>query len=529
MIRTNTSNHTPSRDLSVELLVIGGGATGMGIAWDACLRGISVVVVDSQDLAMGTSGRYHGLLHSGGRYVLSDPVSAADCAMENTILRTILPDAIEDTGGYFLALDEDPPGYADSWREACQQAGVWAREISVADAREREPLLTKHIQRAFQVQDAALDSFDLLHALHASITARGGMVLHRHRIDALQTSQGVVRGAAAINTDTGERVHISAIRTVNAAGPWAADLAKLAGVMIPLALGKGTMVAMATRLVHTILNRCRPPGDGDIIVPIGTVTVLGTSDVPVVHPEDRGILPWEVDMLMKEGTALIPSLAAHRTLRAWSGVRPLYRPPRDEDETRDLPRSHVILDHAEDGAEGLISVFGGKLTTFRLMAEETLSVVAPALDNREPCHTAEIPLISRASRYYALPGRLREVEHREVEQSPPDLVCECELVRKADIEAVLDRCGCQSLDTLRRELRIGMGPCQGGFCGYRTAGIVQERAAYTPSDGGLLSFLQARWRGNRPVAWGQTLRQMAFSRRVYMELLHASDLEGVLE
>src|SRR3989304_10340495 len=84
---------------STELLVIGGGATGLGVAWDACLRGIKVLLVDQSDLGQGTSGRYHGLLHSGGRYVISDPVSARDCAHENEILRRLAPSTIEDNVG----------------------------------------------------------------------------------------------------------------------------------------------------------------------------------------------------------------------------------------------------------------------------------------------------------------------------------------------------------------------------------------------------------------------------------------------
>jgi len=514
------------QNLDVDLLVIGGGATGMGLAWDACLRGIPVVLVEAQNLAEGTSGRYHGLLHSGGRYVISDPVSARDCAAENAVLRRIAPEAIEDTGGLFLALNDDPEDYPDQWLRGCHEAGVPAREISLREVLAREPLLTHDITRAFEVQDGALDSFDLLHALHLNITRLGGMVLLGHRVQALRREHGHVVGAEVLRPDDGTIVTIHARRTVNAAGPWAAQVAQMADVDIPLALGKGTMVAMAERLVHTILNRCRLPGDGDILVPVGTVMVLGTTDVPVEEPGDRSIEPWEVDMLLAEGAALIPSLPDRRALRAWAGVRPLYRPPSDEDETRELPRSHVILDHAGDGAAGLISVFGGKLSTFRLMAEETLDHLALALGNNQPCLTTEVPLFGDEASYYTLPSRLRTIEDRSDPDKSPELVCECELVRRADIERVLERRGVQELDTLRRELRIGMGPCQGGFCGYRTAAIVQETILDAPPDGGLLSFLQARWRGNRPVAWGQTLRQMAFTRRVYMDLFHAQDMDG---
>ena len=89
---------------SCDLVVIGGGATGVGVVRDAAMRGLSAILVERVDLAQGTTGRYHGLLHSGGRYVVSDPHSATECAEENAILKRIHPDAVECTGGLFVAV-----------------------------------------------------------------------------------------------------------------------------------------------------------------------------------------------------------------------------------------------------------------------------------------------------------------------------------------------------------------------------------------------------------------------------------------
>src|ERR1700746_1457379 len=101
--------------LSTEVLVIGGGATGVGVAWDASLRGYDVVLVDRLDLAEGTSGRFHGLLHSGGRYAVKDPHAAEECIQENRILRSIAADCIEDIGGFFVTTPFDDPAYADKF------------------------------------------------------------------------------------------------------------------------------------------------------------------------------------------------------------------------------------------------------------------------------------------------------------------------------------------------------------------------------------------------------------------------------
>ena len=112
--------------------MIGGGATGAAVAWDAALRGFDVVLVDRADLGEGTSGRFHGLLHSGGRYVVKDPLAAEECIGENEILRRVIPHCIEDTGGLFVSTPDDDPAYGDRFLESCRTIGVPAEEIPVA-------------------------------------------------------------------------------------------------------------------------------------------------------------------------------------------------------------------------------------------------------------------------------------------------------------------------------------------------------------------------------------------------------------
>ena len=109
-----------SRRIQTEVLVIGGGATGLGTAWDAALRGFDTVLVERADLVEGTSGRFHGLLHSGGRYVVKDPVAAKECVDENALLRRLMPDCIEDTGGLFVETPDDDPAYADRFLAGCR-------------------------------------------------------------------------------------------------------------------------------------------------------------------------------------------------------------------------------------------------------------------------------------------------------------------------------------------------------------------------------------------------------------------------
>src|SRR5205807_10385142 len=114
--------------LSTDVLVVGGGATGAGVAWDAALRGFKVILADRLDLAEGTSGRFHGLVHSGGRYAVKDPRAAEECVAENRILRRVAADCIEDTGGLFVTTPWDDPAYADRFAQGCADTDVDCEE-----------------------------------------------------------------------------------------------------------------------------------------------------------------------------------------------------------------------------------------------------------------------------------------------------------------------------------------------------------------------------------------------------------------
>ena len=134
--------------IECEVLVLGGGSTGVGVARDAAMRGFSTVLVERGDLATGTTGRFHGLLHSGGRYAVKDPQAARECIAENIVLRRIAADCIEDTGGLFVTTPIDDPDYADRFIKGCQDTGVPVEEIPVAEALRREPRLNRRITRA---------------------------------------------------------------------------------------------------------------------------------------------------------------------------------------------------------------------------------------------------------------------------------------------------------------------------------------------------------------------------------------------
>jgi glycerol-3-phosphate dehydrogenase len=513
--------------LSADVLVIGGGTTGAAVAWDAALRGYDVVLVDRADLAEGTSGRFHGLLHSGGRYAVKDQRAAEECIGENRILKRITPDSIEDVGGFFVTTPWDDPAYADRFAQGCRDTGIDCEEVDPAQALREEPLLNPNVSRVFRVPDGNIEVWKTVWALARGIQEHGGRVLPYHAVVGIHRSGDAVTGARLRGAATGEEIDVEARVTVNASGAWAGSVAEMAGIEgVRILPGRGIMIAMNHRLVNTCVNRCQMPTDGDIIVPIRTVCVIGTTDVHTEDPDDHTVLESEVDAMLDDGEKLVPGFRQARALRVWTGVRPLFEDAKAADtDTRDVTRAHAVLDHAErDGVTGFVTITGGKLTTFRLMAEDTMTAVSRHLGEERPCTTKTEPLPgSENGATYHLGERLGRKEARLADDQ---LVCECEMIPRTKLEEAVRRRATTNLDDIRRLLRLGMGPCQGGFCIYRATGILHGLDGLTAeqADESLLHFLQERWKGVWPILYGDQLRQARFDDWIFQGLLDVPHL-----
>jgi len=496
--------------LTADVVVIGGGSTGAGVLRDCAMRGYRTILLDRADLGQGTSGRFHGLLHSGGRYVVSDPESATECASENAIVTRINADAVEPTGGLFVVTPDDDPAFGDRFLAGAGSSGVPATEIPVAEALAREPRLNPGIKRAFAVQDGSIDGWRLIRGVTRSAIDHGAKVLAYHKVTAIHRDGGQVTGVTAVSERTGETIDIDAPFVLNCAGPWAGQVAGLAGVE-PVAVvpGRGIMIAMNHRLVNSVINRCVYPTDGDILVPAHTVCIIGTTDVAAKDPDQLAIPGDEVQRMLDAGETLVPGFRQARALHAWAGARPLIKDDRvSADDTRHMSRGMAVVDHSRrDGVTGLLTIGGGKLTTYRLMAEHIVDAMEAQLGVSHPCRTADEPCPGAEHGNHTVSRRLAE---READRSASPIVCECELVNRAMVEEWVDANPHGSFDDLRRATRVGMGPCQGAFCGPRVAGIACERGA-TAADAveRLKEFQQNRWIGLWPVLYGEQVRETA--------------------
>jgi len=524
---------------SVDVLIVGGGATGAGLLRDLARRGLTALLVEKGDLASGTSGRYHGLLHSGARYIARDPQAARECIVENAVIRRIAPACIEDTGGVYVATPDDPDDYVDAFPARCAAVGIACSEEPLEALFQREPALNRRIRRAYRIPDASLEPWQLVEANLRDAADRGSRALPYHQVVAIERSGDFVSAVAIRDGRSGTVERIAPRIVVSAAGAWAGRVAALAGIELPMSPGKGTMLVYNQRMTDTVVSRCKPPSDGDIMVPVHTVAILGTTDIPVDDPDDYEATPAEIAGLIDEGEKLFPGLRRMRILRAYAGVRPLYAADLGETATagrgdRELSRAHVVIDHeVRDGVTNFVSIVGGKLSTYRLMAEQTADVVCAKLGIDQPCTTADdvLPGQGGGRGYYWLGHRL--AAHEKTGGGDAALICECELVTRTLLESFLaERAPC-SLDDVRRGTRLGMGPCQGAFCTFRAAGVLAalERpagrdASYGPApeaapenEDPLVAFLRERYRGTRPIAWGRQLQELWLSTGIYWGVL----------
>jgi glycerol-3-phosphate dehydrogenase len=353
-----------------KIVIIGGGGTGAAIAHDLALRGFDVSLFERGELLSGTTGRHHGLLHSGARYAVHDPKAARECIQENRILRQIAPEAIEQNDGLFIALNQADLDYKSSFLENCSACGIPTRELSAKQALALEPELNPALKTAIQVPDATMDAWRL--PLHFLATARAnGARIHNYceAIGFHQTS-GAVTGIRIFDHRTHSEYDVHGDVFINAAGAWAGKIGALAGVQIPVKPGPGVMVAVNSRLTNMVINRLQKAGEGDIIVPQRQLTILGTS---IWLAEDPDLVEMRRDhqnRLIELCAQLVPAVKKADLHSSWHAIRPLIASAQTNNPL-DISRDFDCYDHQRtDNLAGLVSVLGGKATPLWLMDEK---------------------------------------------------------------------------------------------------------------------------------------------------------------
>ena len=499
--------------LKTEVLIIGGGATGVGIARDLSLRGIPCLLIEKGDFTSGASGRNHGLLHSGARYAVSDPEAAKECIGENRILKRIAPHCLEETGGLFISLPEDGLEFRDLFLTSCEKVGIPATLLPRDEALSSEPELNPDLLSAVEVPDGSIDPFSLVVENARDAEKHGAKFLLHTQVRSIQVDKGKITGVSANDLIQEEEHTIDTHYLINATGAWANQFLNLAGLRLDMALSKGSMMITNRRITQRVINRCRRPSDGDILVPNGLVSILGTTSIRLDDVENFQVTSSEVSLLMKEISRMVPVIKGTRFIRAYAGIRPLVLPEEKEDD-RAISRGFALIDHEKrDGFKNLITVTGGKLITYRLMAERTSDLLCQKMGIQASCSTHSIPL-SGKGKPFELKERLKEI-HPALGKSG-EIICDCEIVGREELEESLKKGDLKDLQDILHRTRLAKGTCQGGFCIYRLLGVLHDlKMSRGGSNSILKGFLEERWKGIRPILWGTTLKEEELIESIY--------------
>jgi glycerol-3-phosphate dehydrogenase len=385
---------------NAHVLIVGGGGTGGALAHDLALRGLQVTLVERGELTSGTTGRHHGLLHSGARYAVNDRDSAVECIEENRILRRICPGSFELNDGLFVAVTDEDLEYLEPLLEGCDACGIPAQRLAPAEALRLEPNLNPQLKAAVRIPDGTMDAMRLALRFFATARHNGADIRPYTEVADLLLHNRLVSGATVRDNLTGRRDTIHADVVVNATGPWSEKIAAMAGVAVPIRPSPGVLLALRGRLCNMVINRLHKSGDGDIVLPQRGLSVVGTSSWVVDDPDDLDVPEDHVERMYTEGAKLIPAVSGAERRAAWSAARPLVGSRGEADTGRELSRTFKTFDHNEtDGVEGFVTITGGKATTLRAMAELCADVVCRKLDIDEPCRTKDTVLLP-ASAYY---------------------------------------------------------------------------------------------------------------------------------
>jgi glycerol-3-phosphate dehydrogenase len=379
----------------VDLLVIGGGITGAGIARDAAMRGFTTALVEAGDFGRGTSSRSSRLVHGGLRYLEHGWLRLVfESSRERAILLRIAPHLVRPTPFLF------PVHAASRVGRWTLGAGLWLydalslfrnvrrhRSLGRAGVRRLEPALRDQDLKGGAVYwDAQCDDARLTLATARAAQRHGARVANYTAVTGLEKASGLVRGVVVEDRLSGERRTLHAHVVVNATGPWTDAVRRFdepsAGPLLRPTKGSHVVVLRA-RIGHTEALTLTSPLDGRVmfVLPWGEFSIIGTTDTDVSEVLDEPLADAaDVTYLLRSANAYFPNARLHPddVIAAWAGYRPLLNVP-GTTSTAAVPREHRIV----AGPSGLITVAGGKLTTYRSMAAEVVDLVARRLRARD--------------------------------------------------------------------------------------------------------------------------------------------------
>lgn len=527
-----------------DVIIVGGGANGAGVARDCAMRGLRVLLVEKADLGVGATGNSSGMIHGGIRYMLSDRKVTELACRDSGYIQRIAPHLLFripflmpfSSGREGATLRDRATWYAtevyvgtyDLYQPL--KRGKPSTRLTPEELYALEPGLRPGLAGAVTLDEWGIDAFRLclLNALDAR--ARGADVRTWTEARELLREGGKVRGVRLRDVLTGEETIRTAPVVFNAAGAWSPALARRSGVPVPMRPGKGVHLTLDRRLSNYGVICTAVDGRQMFVMPHESESIVGTTDDDFYgDPDDLEATNDEVEYLLEGASSLVPAVRRARITRAWCGLRTTiyaYGPTEDA-----LSREHQLHDGAAHGAAGLLSFVGGKLASYRAQAEEATDRILELLGRpRVACRTHEVPLpggdevpdpaaLARewpvaapvaARLVYRHGSRARDILRLVKEDRRLGLVlCRDEGILAAEVVHCARHELVRRLQDLRRRCRVGLGACAGVDCARISAQLAGRELGWDAARirAELQDLLDQGWRERRAVADGAQLAQ----------------------
>jgi len=528
-----------------DVLVIGGGITGAGVARDLSLRGLSVLVIEKGDWGGGTSGASSWMIHGGPRYLEFDwdttRLSTKDAGHIVTIARNIVYRIVFVIP--VLPHDKNNIERMETAMEVYDRFQPLKKShphtrLTKEEALQVEPGLTPDMVGAVTMEEWGVDPHRLVFANVQDAVAHGARALNHTQVVELLRDGGAVIGVRYRTAD-GTTSEARARVVVNAAGPWVPEVCRMADTEVQLRPAKGIHIVYPHRISKFAISAESIDGRDLLMVSHAGFTLLGTTDDDFYGDLDSiDVLADEVEYVLQAFERVFPSIRQFRPVRTTAGVRPtLFKWRRYEDE---LSRRYQIFDHGADGVEGFVTIAGGKLSMYRLMAEETSDAVCRKLGHQAACTTASTPLpgnesdmesaeevarrfnitelaaIKLQSRHGSRAGEVLE------DARSGRIVCRCEPLLEAELAYAARHEQVRSLADAFRRVGLAAGPCAGAVCIVRAAEVIGRELGWSASQrfDAARQFMRDSWAGRAPVVAHSGWAQEELVQGAWRGLLH---------
>jgi glycerol-3-phosphate dehydrogenase len=527
-----------------DVIILGGGVNGLGTARDCAQRGLKVLLLEKGDLASGASGGNSGMIHGGPRYMLSDPTVTRLACRDSGYIQRIAPHLLfripfllpftsrrEGTSLYERAVHYATEVFFSTYDQFQPlKAGKPSVRLSAQELYRLEPGLRPGLHGAVTFDEWGIDPHRLCVMNALAARAHGAEVRTWTEAREVLHEGGRVSGVRWLDALSGEAGLARAPVVFNATGAWSPALAARSGVSVRLRPGKGVHLTLDRRLSDYAVVCSAVDGRQMFVYPHEDESWIGTTDDDSYgDPDDLEATHDEVEYLLEGAASLLPGVRAARVTRAWWALRTTphaYGPNEDA-----LSREHELLDHAAEGAAGLLSLLGGKLASYRAQSQEATDRILALLGKpRVACQTHEVPLpggeapvevAALAARYgVAAPvvGRIayrhgaRAEEVLRLCREDPRLalvVCRDAGLLAAEVVFCTRHELVRRLRDLRTRCRLAVGACGGLDCARIAAQLVGRELGWGPEQvrAELADLLEVGWRERRAVLDGDQLVQ----------------------